>query len=165
MGGVTEKMRSLTRAPGAATASSGAVNARNGLHVLNSPEVPGELPELRLALRESVERALDLGGRPVHRLGSAGTSVTFLVVEAEEMSLTLLLDRHPPEVVDGSEPAEITIELTPEQAARFARGELILPNCILRGEVPCRGPVRKYLAFDPILRALLGRASDQAHGG
>lgn len=109
-------------------------------------------------LRPCIERALGLGGRPVHRLGSAGTSVTFRVLPAEELSVTLLLDRRPPAVVDGSEPAEITIELDADQAHRFSRGELVLPNCILRGEVACRGPVRRYLAFDPILRALLGRA-------
>ena len=108
-------------------------------------------------LRPCIERALALGGRPVHRLGSAGTSVTFRVLPSEELSVTLLLDRHPPEVVDGSEPAEITIELDGDQAERFARGELVLPNCILRGEVACRGPVRKYLTLDPILRALLAR--------
>jgi hypothetical protein len=111
-----------------------------------------------VGLRETVERALALGGPPVYRLGSAGTSVTFRTQGAEDDSLTLLLDRHPPQVTDASEPAEISIELSAEQARLFAEGRLVLPNRLLRGEVVCRGPVRKYLTYDPILRALLGRA-------
>ena len=72
--------------------------------------------------------------------------------------MTLLLDREPPEVVAGVEPAEITIEMDREQAARFAAGELVLPNLILRDEVAWRGPVRKYLSLDPVLRGLLARS-------
>jgi len=64
----------------------------------------------RHQLRERLERALKAGGRPVDRLGGAETSVTFKISGGEE-TITLLLDRQPPEVVDGDEPAEITIEL------------------------------------------------------
>lgn len=124
------------------------------------PELTQQLPEGQTQLRGSLERAFDLGGRRVHRLGSAKTSVTFEVDGSAERSITLLLDRHPPEIADGAEDAEITIELSGEQADRFARGELVLPNCLLRGEVASRGPVRKYLALDPILRSLLARAHD-----
>ena len=110
-------------------------------------------------LRESLEGAMLLEGDQVRRLGSAGTSVTFSIVDAPKASVTLLLDRQPPAVADGSEPAEITIELTAELAASFARGELALPTRIFSGEVPYNGPVRKYLSFDPILRSLLGRVN------
>jgi len=110
-------------------------------------------------LRESLEEAMLIGGDQVRRLGSAGTSVTFSIADPPKASVTLLMDRQPPEVADGSEPAEITIKLTAELAASFARGELALPTRIFSGEVPYDGPVRKYLGFDPILRSLLGRAS------
>ena len=112
-------------------------------------------------LHESLEEALLIGGDQVRRLGSAGTSVTFLVVDAPKMSVTLLLDRDPPEVAEGSSPAEITIEMDSDQALAFARGELSLPTRILSGDIAYSGPVRKYLSLDPIVRSLLARASDQ----
>lgn len=110
-------------------------------------------------LRKSVERALALGGHSVARLGSAGTSVTFLVAGDDAQSFTLLLDRQPPEVVDASEPAEIALELQAGHARAFARGVLVIPNSLVMGEIGYRGPVRKYLHYDPILRALLAEAS------
>jgi hypothetical protein len=110
-------------------------------------------------LRESLEQVMQLGGDQVRRLGSAGTSVTFSISDAPKASVTVLLDRQPPEVAADVEPAEITIELTAELAASFARGELTLPTRIFSGEVPYNGPVRKYLGFDPILRSLLGRVN------
>lgn len=127
--------------------------------LVHSPAIADQEPEMAVELREAVERALGLGGRPVLRLGSAGTSVRFVVGGDVGGAVTVLLDRHPPVVVNGGEPAEITIELDVGQAELFAGGRLVLPNCLLRGEVGCRGPVRKYLGFDPILRALLGRAN------
>jgi hypothetical protein len=125
--------------------------------VLETNELDTRPPGLATELRDSLERALELGGRGVDRLGAAGTSVTFEVAGAE--SVTLLLDRRPPVVTGGDEPAEITVEFDADQAALFASGELVLPNAVLRGEVACSGPVRKYLALDPIVRALLGRAN------
>ncbi len=119
----------------------------------------GSGPEAPAWLRDSLQRALLTEGNAVRRLSSAGTSVTFLVVDAPELSVTLLLDRDPPEVADASQPAEITIELVEEQADRLARGELPLPTCMHRGDVAFSGPVRRYLPFDPVLRALLARQS------
>lgn len=113
-------------------------------------------------LGESVVHALELGGSAVHRLGPAGTSARFVVAGADERSVTLLLDRQPPQVVRGQEPAEIRIDFDTEQATLFSKGELIVPNCIVGGEVSYRGPVRKYLRVDPILRALLARANEQS---
>jgi hypothetical protein len=132
------------------------------IEALYAPQDSRDLPEVAAGLREALEQALAMGGRPVHRLGSAGTSVTFLLAGERDLSATVLLDRHPPEVTNGSEPAEITIELDAEQADDFIAGQLVLPNCIHQGQVLCRGPVRKYLSFDPILRALLYRASRPA---
>lgn len=111
-------------------------------------------------LRERLERALKAGGKSVARLGRADTSVTFKIRGAEDDSVTLLLDRQPPEVVNGGEPAEITIELDSEQAEKFGNGELVLSNSLLQGHADASGPVRKYLSYDPILRALLSRVKD-----
>jgi hypothetical protein len=72
--------------------------------------------------------------------------------------VTLLLDREPPILVGGGEPAEITVELTDDQVRRFARGTLSLPSVLLSGAAGHRGPVRKYMTVDPVLRALLSEA-------
>jgi len=108
-------------------------------------------------LRDELADALRADDRAVRRLGRAGTSVAFWVEGDDAASATVLLDRQPPEVVDSAEPAEVTIHLTREDAARFARGELVLPTAIYCGLVTCEGAVRPYLAVDPILRGLLRR--------
>lgn len=106
-------------------------------------------------LRDAVERALRGDERTSHRLAKAQTTVAFVVVDEPTESVTVLLDRRPPQVAPDDEPAEVTFELTAAQAERFARGELHLPNAVLFGDVAAYGPVRKYLAKDPVLRALL----------
>jgi hypothetical protein len=97
------------------------------------------------------------------RLGMAGTSVSFQVRDAPEQSVTVLLDRDPPTVTGGDEPAEITIELSEEQAARLARGALRLPPAMLSGQIGYRGPVRKYLMVDAVLRSLLAELNGTPH--
>jgi hypothetical protein len=106
-------------------------------------------------LRTSLERAFRSGDPRLGRLAAAETSVTFLNRGAPEESVTVLLDRQPPIVAGPDEPAEITIELSSDQAARFARGALSLPNVLMSGNTAHHGPVRKYLAVDPVLRGLL----------
>ena len=109
-------------------------------------------------LRRALLRAIESGegSRAVHRLGSAATSVTFHI--EGHGRVTLLLDRRPPMLTDD-EPGEITIELDVDQARRFSAGELVLSNHLLQGTVIAWGPVRKYLAVDPIVRALLTRSA------
>jgi hypothetical protein len=123
------------------------------------------VPDHAWELRACFERVFSGKGRAIRRLGSAGTSVAFQLTGAQRGSVTVLLDRHPPCVTDGSEPAEILIELTTDQAEAFARGSLLLPTAILEGEIRFRGPVRKYLAVDPIIRALLSGEELAAHAG
>jgi hypothetical protein len=106
-------------------------------------------------LRRNLERVLASGDSRLIRLSAAETSVSFQTRDAPDASVTILLDRHPPVLTDGHEPAEITIELTAAQARRLARGALLLPNALIGGEVAYTGPVRKYLAVDPVLRSLL----------
>ncbi|MHB8693470.1 MAG: hypothetical protein ACYDHH_19715 [Solirubrobacteraceae bacterium] len=109
----------------------------------------------RAHLRDRLEQALSTDDPRINRLGGAGTSVCFQVRDDPGQSATLLLDRSPPSVIGGDEPAEITIELNNQQAERLARGSLSLPPLLLTGAVGYRGPVRKYLMVDPVLRALL----------
>lgn len=109
-----------------------------------------------LTLLDRIERALAIDDPAVFRLGAAGTSVTFVVPGAHEHSVTLLLDREPPEI-GGGVSGEVTIELTGTQAEAFSRGRLVLSIALLDGEAAYSGPVRKYLAVDPILRGLLAR--------
>jgi hypothetical protein len=106
-------------------------------------------------LRTRLERVLATGDARLGRLGTAETSISFQNLDAPEASVTLLLDRQPPDLAGAEEPAEITIALTTQQAARLARGTLSLPSALLGGAVAYRGPVRKYLAVDPVLRGLL----------
>jgi ABC-type transporter Mla maintaining outer membrane lipid asymmetry ATPase subunit MlaF len=100
----------------------------------------------------------------VNRLSYARTSVTFRVTGGHS-PVTLLLDRRPPELAGADEPAEIELELTPRQAIDLAHGLLALPAAILRGDVSVRGPVRKYLEVEPMVRALLLAAGGEAPSG
>jgi hypothetical protein len=129
-------------------------------HVQDNPEPTDAPTDAASELVSALQHALALGGRPVYRLGSAHTSVTYEIVDEDGAAVTLLLDRHPPAIVDGNEPAEVTIAFTRAQAVRFLRGEMILPNELLAGNVTARGPVRRYLRVDPILRGLFARAHE-----
>ncbi|XAY07340.1 hypothetical protein DSM112329_04221 [Paraconexibacter sp. AEG42_29] len=73
---------------------------------------------------------------------------------------TLLLDRHPPAVTGDDEPGQVALDLTPEQAEAYRSGRLNVPNEAFSGAITFRGPVRLYLAVDPVLRHLLA-----VHGG
>jgi hypothetical protein len=114
-------------------------------------------------LREKLQSVLETGDPRLTRLSHAGTSVTFQNVDTPSESVTMLLDRNPPVVADGDEPAEITIELTAEQAGRIARGALSLPPALLSGTIGYRGPVRKYLTVEPVLRSMLAELDGGGH--
>jgi len=142
-----------------ALAAHGDPNAAHGAPAGGSPGPVG--------LRESLERVLARQTHAVTRLAHADTTVRFVVTGNPEEAVTLLLDRRPPQAVDGDEPAEIVIELSREQAVQFVRGNLHLPPAVLEGRVTAYGQVRKYLTVDPILRRLLAgnaEANDDAGG-
>jgi len=134
-------------------------------------DAPADESHPVVGLRESLKRVLGRQTPSVTRLAHADTTVRFVVLGDPEEAVTLLLDRRPPQVVDGDEPAEIVIELSREQAVQFVRGNLHLPPAVLEGRVTAYGHVRKYLTVDPILRRLLAgnaEANDDAggtHGG
>ncbi|WP_205698802.1 hypothetical protein [Conexibacter sp. SYSU D00693] len=121
-------------------------------------DLPRAVPPSQV--RERVLQALALGGRPVHRLGTAQTSVAFLVRGGDQPLLTLLLDRQPPVLAPDDAPAEVTLVLEPGDVDLFARGRLQMANALLGGRVVSSGPVRRYLQRDPILRALLRRVDE-----
>jgi hypothetical protein len=110
-------------------------------------------PTLRARLEAGLALAAEDGRRG--RLSLAGTSVTFNVHGAKPESVTVLLDRDPPVVVDSGEPAEVTIDLSADMADQFSRGAASLGPLLLSGGAAYRGPVRKYLIIDPVLRGLL----------
>jgi hypothetical protein len=114
-------------------------------------------------LRAALEEVVNSDDPRLTRLSQAGTSVSFVNLDAPNDSVTMLLDRDPPVVADGSEPAEITIELTGDQAGKVARGTLSLPPALLNGQVSYRGPVRKYLMVEPVLRSMLATLDGHGH--
>jgi phospholipid/cholesterol/gamma-HCH transport system ATP-binding protein len=105
-------------------------------------------------LRAALARALSTDSPAVGRLSYARTSVRFRVEGGVE-PCTLLLDRRPPTLGGADEPAEIEFALTPSQAQALARGDLAMPEAIVSGAVQGRGPVRRYLEVEPIVRGLL----------
>jgi phospholipid/cholesterol/gamma-HCH transport system ATP-binding protein len=111
-------------------------------------------PEAAQRLRRELARALAADADLATRLSRARTSVRFAVGDTGQ-GATVLLDRDPPEVIDGDEPAEIEIGLTVVQAARLAAGELSLAAATFAGVVSFQGPIRKYLEVDPILHGLI----------
>jgi phospholipid/cholesterol/gamma-HCH transport system ATP-binding protein len=79
------------------------------------------------------------------------------VAETHE-SATLLLDRTPPAVAEYAGRSEVEIDLAPGDSERFASGLMPMPAAVLDGTVQARGPVRKYLEVDAILRHVLAQA-------
>jgi phospholipid/cholesterol/gamma-HCH transport system ATP-binding protein len=113
------------------------------------------LPAETAALGHALSLALDTRREEVGRLSYASTTVSFRVAGSEDCA-TLLLDRDPPEVVCGSHPAEVQIELSADQAEQFAAGRLPITVELMAGELNTTGPVQKYLQVDAIVRNLLG---------
>jgi phospholipid/cholesterol/gamma-HCH transport system ATP-binding protein len=107
-----------------------------------------------ISIAEALERAVSSGLSGVRRLSYARTSVRFSVA-GHGPQATLLLDREPPAVAGAGEPAEIEIELSPADVPHFVTGGLPMPTAVLTGAARTRGPIRKYLEVDPILRGLL----------
>jgi phospholipid/cholesterol/gamma-HCH transport system ATP-binding protein len=107
------------------------------------------------ALRAAVAAVLDSDRDAVQRLHYSRTSVCLKVAGSSEC-VTLLLDRSPPELAsDGSNAAEIEIVFTERQAWRYAHGALHLQTELERDDLEARGPLRKFLEVEPILRGAL----------
>jgi hypothetical protein len=113
-------------------------------------------------LRGALEQALTIADSRLERLSMASTSVCFENIDAPSDSVTILLDRQPPTVTDGREPAEIQIALNADQIQRFATGLLELQADLLDGAAAFSGPIRKYLAVHSVLRSMLVQIQQQA---
>ncbi len=109
---------------------------------------------LARALRDALAGVLTEDHEAVARLSYARTTVAFAIVGARER-VTLLLDRSPPAVAENGSPAEVEIELSAEQAQGLLDGTLHTPSALAAGGLSARGPLRKYLEVDPILRGML----------
>lgn len=105
-------------------------------------------------LRHAHQRVFASDRPAIQRLVHVPTTVAFRVDGRPEQSFTMRVDRRPCEVVDV-EPSEIEIVLSAVQAGRAATGALSLTAAILAGDVEVRGPVRKYLEIEPIIRGAL----------
>jgi hypothetical protein len=114
------------------------------------------VPARELDIREIVEEALAEHGVAVHRLGEAGTSVRLVPAANGGGPFTLLLDREPPEISDIDD-AEIVVELDEAATEQFGAGRLVLSVALMSGGATSTGPIRNFLAIDPILRNLIAR--------
>jgi hypothetical protein len=94
----------------------------------------------------------------------ADTTVEVSLADEPDLSVTLLLDRTPIEVVDGAGDAEVRIRIASFDLAHVWSEDFQLPMAIVRGRVRVGGPVRKFLRVVPILRPL-ARARGLPTGG
>jgi hypothetical protein len=86
-------------------------------------------------------------------LARAAATVRIELADDPELSVTLLLDRDPVEVVDGSdEPADVEISIVSVDLARLYSPDFHLSMAIARGRVGYTGLVRKFLRVTPVVR-------------
>lgn len=115
--------------------------------------------------REETERALEAFVTTVEhgfddptlssRLTLADTTITITLADEPDLSVTLLLDRKPPEIVDGVQPqAESRIWIPSVDLNRIWLPDFYLPMAITKRRVPIQGDVRKFLRVVPVLREL-----------
>jgi hypothetical protein len=88
------------------------------------------------------------------RLALANTTITITLADEPDLSTTLLLDRSPIEILDGSGDAEAAMWIASVDLRRIWSGDFFLPMAIAKGRVRIRGPVRKFLRIVPILHAI-----------
>lgn len=95
------------------------------------------------------------------RLALADICLQVHFTDAEDLSLTLLLDRDPIEVCDGAEgDPDVELWASAADVLRFWVGDYHLAMGIVRGEIEYRGPVRKLLRVIPIVRRLTHQFSE-----
>lgn len=85
-------------------------------------------------------------------LARANTTVRIELADDPELSATLLLDRDPIEVTDGTVPGEVEISVVSVDLARMYSPDFHLSMAVLRGRVGYSGPVRKFLRVTPVVR-------------
>src|ERR1700757_2288141 len=117
--------------------------------LVHAPDVQGAI----IGMIEGARDDTDVG----ERVALSRTAVALHFTGAEDVAVTLLLDRDPLEAVARALPeAEGDIYASAEQWDAIWTGEYQLAVGIARGEITYRGPVRKFLRTVPILRRLAG---------
>lgn len=100
-------------------------------------------------------------------LGRSDTTVRIHLLDEPDLSITLLLDRSPIEVVDDdSAEAETDVGIVSVDLARLYSPDFHLPMAMARGRATYTGPVRKFLRVTPVVRhASLPALTDEGGGG
>lgn len=132
------------------------------------PEGPPSQEEAE-AIFDSFREIMEVGSRdPVfgHRLALAQTVAHVHISDAEDLTLSLLLDREPIEALEGpvGDP-EVEIFIKSRDVDRFWNGEMHLAMAIAEGQVQYRGPVRKLLRIVPIALRLTPKYVEMRNGG
>lgn len=127
-----------------------------GTWLADSPEQSGT--------RGRAERALDVFAATIERgvnnhglsqlMMLADTTLTITLADELDLSLTLLLDRDPVDVVDGEADAEARMWIASVDLERIWSRDFFLAMAITKGRVRMEGPIRKFLRVVPMLRTL-----------
>jgi hypothetical protein len=88
------------------------------------------------------------------RLALASTTLAITLADEADLSITLLLDRSPVEVVDGFADAEAQMWIASVDLPRIWSPDFYLPMAIAKGRIRIAGPVRRFLRIVPILRTV-----------
>jgi hypothetical protein len=88
------------------------------------------------------------------RLKLADTTINITVADEPDLSVTILLDRSPIEVVDGVIDAEARMWIASVDLTRMWSSDFYLAMAITKGRLRVEGPVRKFLRIVPTLRVL-----------
>jgi hypothetical protein len=99
---------------------------------------------------ESGVREHELGDR----LKLADTTINITLADEPDLSVTILLDRSPIEVVEGVVDAEARIWIASVDLTRMWSEDFYLAMAITKGRLQAEGPVRKFLRVVPTLRVL-----------
>ena len=138
---------------------------------MEKQEVPDGPPsqEEAEAIFDSFREIMEVGSRdPVfgHRLALAQTVAHVHVSDADDLTLSLLLDREPIEAIEGKVgDAEVELFIKSRDIDRFWNGEMHLAMAIAEGKVQYRGPVRKLLRIVPIALRLTPKYVEMRNGG
>jgi hypothetical protein len=102
------------------------------------------------------------------RLRLADTTISINLADEEDLAVTILLDRSPIEVVDGTVDAEAQMWIASVDLTRIWSPDFYLAMAITKGRLRVEGPVRRFLRIVPILRCLsetYRQISESSRGG
>jgi phospholipid/cholesterol/gamma-HCH transport system ATP-binding protein len=120
-------------------------------------------PAVFTAINNALVTVFASGAPELTRLAYAEVAVALRITGDDATNVMLLNAR--PVKVEVNAPADVELRLDAELALRFLAGGLPMTDAVISGAVHTRGPVRRYLEVDPILRSLLRRAAAIAAPG